>query len=436
MRKIIAVALLMVFTAFSAKAQSGTNSPYSQFGLGVLTDQGNGPSRGMNGLAYGFHEHNQVNYQNPASYSSLDSLSFIFDAGISGQITNMEENGAKRNANNANLEYVVAGFRIAKHLGVSFGILPFTNIGYNYSNTARVNNIPSTTSVNTTYTNTYSGKGGVHEVYVGMGWEPVKGLAVGFNAGYLWGDYTRSVVNSYSDAYVNTMSKIYTAEIRSYKVDFGLQYTHKVSEKDWVTLGLTYGLGHKLTGDPTLQYITSNSQTATADTTTYSIDKGFQIPHTFGGGLMWNHNHQLLLGVDYQMQKWSDVEAPYFEENGGTNSYRLKKGLYDDRHKFTLGGEYCHGERSRSFLGRIHYRAGVGYATPYLKINGQDGPKEISASIGFGIPIINSYNNRSMLNISGQFSRQVSDSFIKENTFRLNIAFTFNERWFAKFKVE
>ena len=47
--------------ATNTLAQSGTNSPYSQLGLGQLSEQASGFNRGMNGLAYGFHEHNQIN---------------------------------------------------------------------------------------------------------------------------------------------------------------------------------------------------------------------------------------------------------------------------------------------------------------------------------------------------------------------------------------
>ena len=77
-RALLSVALF-VWATISIMAQSGTNSPYSQFGLGLLADQSSGFSRGMNGLGIGFREHNQVNYLNPASYSAIDSLSFIFD---------------------------------------------------------------------------------------------------------------------------------------------------------------------------------------------------------------------------------------------------------------------------------------------------------------------------------------------------------------------
>ena len=138
MKKLFFAALMMSL-ALAVNAQSGMNSPYSQWGLGVLSDKTSGFNAGMNGVGIGFHEHNQVNYINPASYSSVDSLTFLFDAGISGQITNFSENGIKKNAKNANLEYVVAAFRAFRHLGVSFGIIPFSSVGYNYSVSGWVN---------------------------------------------------------------------------------------------------------------------------------------------------------------------------------------------------------------------------------------------------------------------------------------------------------
>ena len=86
----------------------------------------------------------------------------------------------------------------------------------------------------------------------------------------------------------------------------------------------------------------------------------------------------------------------------------------------------------------MNYRVGASFATPYYKVNGVDGPKEYSVSAGFGIPIINSNNARaairSVLNISGQWTRQSLPGMITENTFRINIGLTFNERWFAKWK--
>lgn len=426
----------MMAAATNTFAQSGTNSPYSQLGLGQLSEQASGFNRGMNGLAYGFHEHNQINHMNPASYSQLDSLTFIFDMGMSGQKTNFKEGGRKINANNADFEYAVAGFRAFKHLGVSFGILPYTNVGYNYSVSQNLDATGSLSALNT-----YSGTGGLHLVYLGAGWEPVKGFSIGANVGYMWGNYTRTVVNSYTNTYANSLTKRYTAEVRNYKLDFGAQYTTRLSKKDELTVGVTYSLGHDIGGDPMLEIVSTNSQTGVADTACYP-SKGQEnmklaIPHSIGAGFMYNHNNKVKVGFDYNLQKWASVSFPVYKANSTPEqSYVMNDNAFKDRHKFTLGAEICPEEEGRSFLKRIKYRAGVSYVTPYLNVDGGDGPKELSASFGFGIPIMNSYNSRSILNISAQWVNMKCDRFVTENTFRINIGLTFNERWFAKWKVE
>lgn len=192
-----------------------------------------------------------------------------------------------------------------------------------------------------------------------------------------------------------------------------------------------------MSGEPQCIYALTNSQNSSANyADTLKANGRLSIPHIFGAGLVWNHKDQLKLGFDYQMQKWSSLDWPTLNASGTTPTYTLTSGQFNDRQKFTFGGEYCKGERYRGFFQRIHYRAGVSYATPCVKINGQEGPREISASVGVGIPIINNYNNRSILNISAQWVNMSAAGLLKENTFRINVGLTFNERWFAKFKVE
>ena len=329
----------------------------------------------MNGLALGFHDGNQVNYLNPASYARLDSITFLFDVGMSGQITNFSENGTKRNIKQANFEYVVTGFRLAHRLGMSFGILPYSNVGYDYSTTGYVNNRNSVI-----YTNTYSGSG----------------------------------------------------------ISAGLQYDLKLSKTDLLTIGLTYGLGHKIGGKPTCRVISTNTQTAVSDSLVLGGSNiKLSIPHTFGAGFTYNHANKLRVGADYTLQKWSKVSFPeYVSTSGNTAGYLLNDNYFKDRHKMTIGGEYCPNPSGRNLLSRIRYRTGISYATPYIKVNGKNGPNEISGSLGFGIPIINSYNNRSFLNISAQIAHSSANGMISENIFRINLGITFNEKWFQKWKVE
>lgn len=433
MKKILTAALLLTVIVLGSYAQSGTNSPYSQYGLGTLADQSTGFNRGMNGLSYGFHDGNQVNYMNPASYARMDSLTFLFDMGLSGQITNFKEGGKRLNANNASFEYAVAGFRLFRHVGMSFGILPYTNVGFDYSTSGYVN------SHNTmTFTNTYSGSGGLHQAYIGVGVEPFKNLSIGVNGGYLWGKLVRSASNSYSDRSVNTLSKYYSASVASYMLNAGVQYSLRLGKDDELTLGVTYGLGHKIGGNPTCQVVSTNAQTAVADTTSYGGSGiKLEVPSTFGIGFMFNHSNKFRFGVDYDLQKWGDIDFPvYTTINETSASYEPVSDYFKDRHKVTVGAEFLPDADSKKFFSRVHYRAGVAYASPYLKINGKDGPKEISASIGFGIPITNYWNNRSILNVSAQWVHNAATGLITENMFRINIGLTFNESWFEKWKVQ
>ena len=434
MKKVFFSSLLLVYICLGASAQSGTNSPYSQYGLGVLSDQSQGFNRGMSGLGYGLRTSNQVNVLNPASYSSIDSLTMIFDMGLSLQLTHFEENGIKKNARNANFEYAVATFRVFPKVGLSVGILPFTNIGYNYSTTEA---LPSSS---TTVTQNCEGSGGLHQAYAGIGWNMFAGLSLGANFSYLWGDYEKSVTVSSNDSYVNTLGRRYKASISSYKIDLGMQYEQKIGRRDALVLGATVGLGHKLGADPSISISNTNPQTAVMQVKTDTVSNGLEIPLTIGGGLSYKHGTKWLLGVDYSLQKWGELSYP--EVDDATQKYQLKKGLLKDRHKLTFGGQYVpRAYDTRHFLNRIHYRFGVSYATPYYNIGNVKGPKELTVSAGFGIPIFNDWTSHSMsnvtfLNISGQWVHTSAKDLITENTFRINVGITFNEQWFKKWKVK
>lgn len=433
MKKIVFTAIIALISTVDIIAQSGTNSPYSQYGLGVLSDQGSGFNRGMNGVGVALQRNNQINHLNPASYSKLDSLTFIFDAGLSLQLTNFKEGAVKKNAKNADFEYAVGGFRAAKNLGVGFGIIPYTNIGYNYATSGTLKREEGETE--TTYTTTFSGSGGIHQAFIGLGWEPVRNFSIGFNVGYLWGDYTRIIANSYSDSYVNTLYKTYEAVVSNYRASVGVQYKFNATKKDEIIIGATYDYGHKLNADPKLHLISVNTQLSQPDTTTNVVSNGLEIPTTIGAGISWNHNNKWNVAFDYTHENWSKVHTPVFSETKDDKSYAAT-GMYNDRQKFNLGAEYCQNKTGRSFVSRIRYRMGASYTTPYLKINGVDGPKEMSVSAGVGFPIVNGYNNRSFLNISAQWVRVDAKNMIKENTFRINVGLTFNERWFAKWKFD
>jgi hypothetical protein len=420
----ILVSFLIASSAMTAFAQGATNSPYSQFGLGEIAQQGGSQNRGMDGLGIALHKSNQVNTANPASYAYVDSLTMLFDMGLSASLTHFEENGVKKNARTGNFEYAIGSFRLLKNVGATFGILPITNIGYEYSSSRYMAEMESTMATG------YKGNGGLQKLFVGLGGR-VGNLSAGFNVGYLWGSFDRSITLSSSTA-VNSLKKKYTADFSNYVLDFGLQYDLRMGKKDMVTLGATYGFGHKLSADATCDIINSNSTISKADTTHLVISDAFELPHTFGAGLAYSHLNTLTVGIDGTLQRWGKLKFPK-ESNG---QYQLASGMLKNSYKVTVGTEWTPRYNSRRLIDRIKYRIGASYMTPYYRIGNIDGPKQYSVSAGFGIPIQNQINARSYLNISAQWVNQSADGLLKENTFRINLGLTFNERWFAKWKVE
>lgn len=417
MKRIFGVLCLFSWTLMTS-AQSVTMSPYSRYGLGVLSEQSQGFNRGMNGLAQGFRFGNQVNALNPASYSAIDSVTMVFDVGMAGHITNYKEGLVKKNEKNASFEYAVASFRLFKNVGMAVGILPFTNIGYSFTNSNNEAEIPVS----------YTGDGGLHQVFLGMGWRIIKPLSVGFNFSYLWGKYYHQVTSTtVSTIDLNTLYRTYDADINSYRLDLGAQYEFNIKKADKVTLGATVTIGHNMGGEASC-YV-DNTEAS------YTIERPFTLPMMYSFGAVWNHKNHLFLGADLNLQQWGSCSFPIFDDHT-TDKYVLRDGLLKNRTKVVVGGEYIPNPVSRDFFKRVHYRMGISYATPYYYVNGVEGPKEFSISAGFGLPIANSYNNRSILNISGQWVHSSATGLITENTFRINIGLTFNERWFMKWKVE
>lgn len=436
MKKRILCAFLGATISAAALGQGGTQSgaisPYSQYGLGMLADQSLGFNRGMGGTGLAMRQGTLVNPLNPASYSAVDSLTMLFDASLSFQQSNFKENSTSVNARNASFDYAVGLFRIRKNLGVSFGLLPFSDIGYSYSSSSYLNNVIGS------ITEQYTGSGGFHQFYVGAGWRPIKPLSIGFNLSYLWGNYSRSVASTASQT-VNSLSKLYNASVSSYNLSFGLQWSQPLDRKNNLTLGVVSGIGHKLGADATCNIVNLNTSTAVSDTTSFVVRDALELPMSYGVGLAWVYDQKLTLAADYSQQKWGSIDFPAYDDS--KKQYVLKSGLLTDRTRMSVGADYVPDPNHQtSYLKHVHFRMGASYTTPYYKLNGHDGPKELSLTAGLGLPLLNKWNiqgaMRPVLNISAQWVRTSAKDFITDNTFRINIGLTFNERWFAKWRID
>lgn len=410
------IALLLMVLSGEAVAQNNTNSPYTRYGYGQLVDQGSSNSKAMGGVAYALRDKYQINFANPASYTAVDSLTFIFDGGVSLQNTNLSNGTLKQNAKNSSFDYITMQFRASKWAAISMGLLPYANVGYSMGEYETIEN--STES----YSKQYSGEGGLHQLYVGAGFKIFKKFSIGANISYLWGDVTRTTSESFPSSTTNFPFTIQTnVGIRSYKLDFGAQYTQAFGKKHSMTLGVVYSPGHNLNNSAYELRVTGSSSSATSSQKDIVAD--FGIPTTYGVGLAYMYNNRLTVAADGMIQNWDKV------------AYMGEKDVFCKRAKVALGAEYIPNPIGRSYLAHVKYRIGAYYSKPYYKIFGERAANEYGLTAGFGLPIP---RTRSMISLSAQYVKTAgtNPAFLDENTLRICVGVTFNERWFFKRKVD
>ena len=417
--------VLALFIAYISQAENGINSPYSRFGLGTLSDQNLAVNRQMGGLGYALRDKSYINLLNPAAISAADSTTMIFEGGFSLQNGNYNENGVKINAKNASLDYLAMSFRLRRNLGFAMGILPYSNVGYSFKSNETILSPDGASNGAFSSIYKYNGSGGLTQPFVAIGWGITDNLAVGVSASYLYGEITHNISNEFTDNNISNTARQYRLKVSNYKADFGLQYSKTISEKRSFAIGAVYSLGHDLDAEAHLIERKVTSGTAEYNDT-LSFDNAFKLPHTFGLGFTYTTG-KWMFGADYTFQKWGD--SSFFGSNKGC-----------DRSKVSLGAEFSPSQISRNILKRTRYRAGVYYAQPYTEFNGKKGCEEYGISAGFTMPMTstnNMNNNRSLLNVSGQFVRinPKTEGLITETYLRINIGVTFNEFWFFKSKV-
>lgn len=441
--RIILVALMMV-AGMGANAQNGINSPYSRYGFGMLSDRSMGFNKGMSGVAQGFRDGQIVNVQNPASYSAVDSMTALFDLGLTLQNANMKMGNIQKNTRNTSLDYLAMHFRATKNVGIALGMLPISNIRYNMaSSTQKIEG-----TEDKTYSDAFNGDGGLHEVFLGAGWRPIKPISIGFNAAYIYGDYNHTVSSSFSESGVYSSVRSYKADIQTYSIDFGIQYIQSMGKEHKIVVGADYTLGHNVNNEAYRTTQTINSATIESSSTD-TISNAFQMPTAISAGVTYYFSDKLQIGIDAELQKWSNCRFPNNDIN--TSNYISAKGQLYDRKRIALGGEYTPNKRSDHFFSRVTYKFGTYYAQSYANADPTgtitDKPQEYGLSAGVSLPIYNrwTWRNSPKINVSVQWTHSdipyLSTSNMKqgklsENYLRLCVGLTFSECWFYKWKVQ
>lgn len=435
------IAFLTITTVILAQ-QVGSNSPYGRYGFGVLSNPVLGASEAMGGISYGLRRSQQVNPGNPASYSELDSLTFIFDLGVSAQLSSMSDGVNSRDFYNGNLDYIALQFPLFRNMGGSMGLLPYSKVGYNFGNRRSLSDIQ--------YLETYRGTGGLSQVYFGAAWEPFKSLSIGANVSYLFGNFSHSRISTpvTSNALISEGKNRFS--IRELKYDLGLQYSYNISNTKSITFGAVYSPQittkadvyssvMNYTSDPYQSPDLEPVQIISSDTLS---GEGFQIPQTFGAGLTYQ-TENFLVGVDGTYQLWKN-SAYSSQLDGLTDNNR-----YNDLYRINAGAEYVIDPYSQNFFNRIRFRGGISYSNSYINVSvsnpessqniGMGSYNEYGINIGLGLPFHDLRTGHlSMLNIGFGYSRQDPNSqfMVGQDMFKISVNMNVNELWFFKRQFE
>lgn len=416
---------ILALICTSVKAQdmnpsNNGNTPYSRYGYGRMAETSFVRNRGMGGIGYGLRSNLQTNPMNPASYTAIDSLTFLFDFGMNGQLAHYKEGGQRQHEWNGGLDYLAMQFPIGKRFSASLGLLPYSYVGYGYGaiDSTKVDN--STDDEHIRYIQQYAGDGGLNKVYLGFGALPFKWMSLGVNVGYIFGEISNNFSVTFPDNNGTATYSYQNISARALELQFGIQLMHTFNKKHAVTVGATFSPKMNMWTDV-------NHIQKTTESDTIKASHVLAIPQTLGIGATYVYDNRLTVGADVKMENWGDVA-------GLNDQLQKQDNLYRNTTKMALGAEYLPSLSSRNYLARMRYRAGLHFSDSYIQVKDSRN-KEFGFTLGLGLPL---RNQKSMVNIAFEYVdvRPQNKSFMSENYLQLNVGLTFNEFWFFKNKLK
>ncbi len=430
--RFVIISLFTFHFSLFTYSQTITNSPYSRYGLGELQYSGFANNIPMGGIYNAVQNDTiapfYINTSNPASHASIRIT--VFDLGFKTNTTQMETTDKKFQTTQSALSYMALGFPVAKWWGASFGLLPYSSVGYKIYDTARVDSIGKINY-------SYEGEGGINQLYFGNGFK-IKNLYLGVNASYLFGDLVFSSRDSFpkgSNFFNTRLSQ--TTRVSDFHYTFGAQYKLAL-KKNWsLTIGATGGLQTNINVKQSTfaaTYLNNFGVEVVKDTVLNNADvkDTITIPMFFGGGLVLKKGDRWMFGADYSMQDWSS-----FTSFG-------QKGILKNSRRIAAGVQYIPNKSAGSkepYFKKIFYRAGFRYADSYLELRNTS-LKDYAVTFGAGFPLrkikVGETYSQSIINVGFELGQMgtTENQLIKEKYFKGVVSFTLNDRWFIKRKYD
>ncbi|MFC3198794.1 hypothetical protein ACFOET_14325 [Parapedobacter deserti] len=418
------ISFLLASTWANAQ-RSTTSSPYSRFGLGEIRGDLLPQTRAMGGISTGVRYlsgYGNINVGNPASYSAL-ALTTI-DVGVFGNITQLSKNQLSEDSYNFALSHINFGIPLGRPGGISFGIMPFSDVGFSYAIPGNID----TTNIRTVY----AGAGGTTKAYLGYGIQLNKNFSVGVNASYIFGtlENIRSVEipNDIGALNVRIDSSQY---VNGFSFDYGLQYFQPLGNNVSLTIGYTGTAGTPMNTSAS-RVITRTPTSVENDFENLPVDsiggqyegqkQRIAMPMKHRVGFSIAKGNSWMVGGDVNYAKWSDFRI-------GDNNPGLT-----DSYGFAVGGQFTPDVTSVRYFNVVDYRLGFKYNKTHINIDNQN-VDQMALTAGFGFPLPSLFGGSFYkINFSTEFGQMgtLSNNLVRERYINFNLGFTLNERWFRR----
>lgn len=379
----------------------------------------------MGGIGIGMRSGSSVFFNNPASYSNIDTNTFVFDMGVDYGIIRLTNHQTHFKSDDIEFSHLIMAFPIRKGLGFAVGVVPFST-GYYKLAESVTKTSPGYDPIIGEYTSTHNGDGGFHNLFLGTGIKITSKLSLGINLSLLFGQLSRNyqiVFADYTNVYNNDATE--NLGIHGLNFNYGLQYTAPLKNDHFFNAGISASNGKNY---KTNYHLLSYKYTAfnTRDTISYVADDSTRtfIPGTYGAGIAFGKINKFTAGLDFQYTKWSNSKIP-----GGA-------GYAADTKTLRIGLEYIPEKFANySLLKRVEYRLGGHYGDSYLQINDQR-IKEYGGSFGIGIPMRRTYSRTNIYFDYTRRSGSVPGSIHLEDYYTIGVSLNMVEAWFIKRKYD
>jgi len=422
------VIAIVCFATTGLYAQDGTVSPYSVFGIGDLRTTSTVENQMMGGMGV-FTDSIHVNLQNPAAYGELgldrlDKVGLVnYTVGISNKQIRLKSFTEEQSSSVTNVDYLALGFSLGKGLGMGFGIMPYSSVGYNLVDQRQSGSQP--------LTNIFSGEGGLNRVYYSVGYQFIKDLSIGFTANFNYGTLESERLQQIEDVQFGTFDRR-TSQVNGFDFNYALNYTPTIKDKYTLHVSARVNTQGNLVSKNDRR-IGSFSVATGGNIEEVNVNLDAQnlrntelkIPTTTTLGLGYGENLKWFLGAEYSFQGLSSFENSFL----GVDNI-----AYNDASTFAFGGFYTPDHSSfSSYLKRITYRAGLRMDNTGMVVNDVD-INNFGITFGLGLPLGRSYSN---LNIGFEAGRRGTTraNLIEESYFKINVGLSLNDFWFQKRKI-